>query len=43
MTSREKIFAAGDAKRGPSLVVWGIAEGRNVALAVDDYLMKDLK
>ena len=39
-TSKEKVFVAGDARRGPSLVVWGIAEGRNAALAVDKYLMK---
>ena len=34
----EKIFAAGDARRGQSLVVWAIAEGRACAEAVDDYL-----
>ncbi len=39
-TSNDKIFVAGDARRGPSLVVWGITEGRNVALSVDKYLMK---
>ena len=39
-TSDDKIFVAGDARRGPSLVVWGITEGRNVALSVDKYLMK---
>lgn len=39
-TSNSKIFVAGDARRGPSLVVWAIAEGRNAALAVDDYLMR---
>ena len=39
-TSKEKVFVAGDARRGPSLVVWGITEGRKVALAVDNYLMK---
>ena len=38
-TSKSKVFTAGDARRGPSLVVWGITEGRNVALAVDKYLM----
>lgn len=38
-TSREKVFVAGDARRGPSLVVWGINEGRKAAFAVDDYLM----
>lgn len=39
-TSNEKIFVAGDARRGPSLVVWAMAEGRNVALSVDKYLME---
>ena len=38
-TSREKVFVAGDARRGPSLVVWGRNEGRQAAFAVDDYLM----
>ncbi|MFP3990570.1 glutamate synthase subunit beta [Streptomyces sp. E11-3] len=32
------VFAAGDAARGQSLVVWAIAEGRSVAAAVDSYL-----
>jgi glutamate synthase (NADPH/NADH) small chain len=32
------VFAAGDARRGQSLVVWAIAEGRQAASAVDDYL-----
>jgi glutamate synthase (NADPH) small chain len=40
MTSREGIFAAGDASRGQSLIVWAIAEGRNVADNIDNYLMK---
>ena len=38
-TSVEKVFAAGDARRGQSLVVWAIAEGRKAARAVDEYLM----
>ena len=38
-TSREKIFAAGDMRRGQSLVVWAICEGRQAAHAVDKYLM----
>lgn len=38
-TQNEKIFAAGDARRGQSLVVWAIREGRDVARAVDNYLM----
>ena len=32
------IFAAGDARRGQSLVVWAIAEGRKAAAAIDGYL-----
>jgi glutamate synthase (NADPH/NADH) small chain len=39
-TSVDGVFAAGDMSRGQSLVVWAIAEGRKVAEAVDDYLMK---
>lgn len=39
MTSRDKIFCAGDMHRGQSLVVWAIAEGRAVARQVDEYLM----
>ena len=38
-TSRENVFAAGDAHRGQSLVVWAIAEGRACAKEVDNYLM----
>ena len=38
-TSVEKIFAAGDARRGQSLVVWAIREGRQAARAVDEFLM----
>jgi glutamate synthase (NADPH/NADH) small chain len=38
-TSVDKVFAAGDARRGQSLVVWAIAEGRKAARAVDEYLM----
>jgi len=37
-TSVPGIFAAGDARRGQSLVVWAISEGRNVASAVNEYL-----
>ena len=37
-TSVEKVFAAGDMRRGQSLVVWAIAEGRTVAAQVDEYL-----
>ena len=35
----EKIFAAGDCRRGQSLVVWAIAEGRQCSKEVDEYLM----
>jgi glutamate synthase (NADPH/NADH) small chain len=38
MSSVSGVFAAGDARRGQSLVVWAIAEGRNAAAAIDDYL-----
>lgn len=38
-TSKEKVFAAGDVRRGQSLVVWAIREGRQAARAVDEYLM----
>lgn len=34
------VFAAGDARRGQSLVVWAIAEGRGAAHAVDKFLQK---
>ena len=37
-TSVPGVFAAGDARRGQSLVVWAIAEGRGAAAAVDEYL-----
>jgi len=38
-TSLNKVFAAGDMRRGQSLVVWAIREGRQAARAVDEYLM----
>ena len=38
-TSVPGVFAAGDARRGQSLIVWAIAEGREVAHGVDAYLM----
>ena len=38
-TGREKVFAAGDMRRGQSLVVWAIAEGRDCAAEIDRYLM----
>jgi NADPH-dependent glutamate synthase beta subunit-like oxidoreductase len=37
-TSREKVFAAGDCRRGQSLVVWAINEGRGAAEAIDRFL-----
>ena len=40
-TSVPKIFAAGDMRRGQSLVVWAISEGREAALAADRFLMGD--
>jgi glutamate synthase (NADPH/NADH) small chain len=39
MTTQEGIFAAGDIRRGQSLVVWAISEGREAARAVDTWLM----
>jgi glutamate synthase (NADPH/NADH) small chain len=39
MSSAPGVFAAGDARRGQSLVVWAIAEGRKAARGVDEYLM----
>jgi glutamate synthase (NADPH/NADH) small chain len=38
-TNVPKVFAAGDMRRGQSLVVWAIREGRQAARAVDEYLM----
>jgi glutamate synthase (NADPH/NADH) small chain len=38
-TSVPKVFAAGDVRRGQSLVVWAIREGRQAARAVDEFLM----
>ena len=39
MTSVDGVFVAGDMTRGQSLVVWAIAEGREAARSVDEYLM----
>ena len=39
-TSQKGIFSAGDMRRGQSLVIWAIAEGRECARAVDEYLMQ---
>jgi glutamate synthase (NADPH) small chain len=38
-SSLDKVFAAGDIRRGQSLVVWAIREGRQAAHSVDKYLM----
>jgi glutamate synthase (NADPH/NADH) small chain len=38
-TNKVKVFAAGDVRRGQSLVVWAIREGRQAARAVDEFLM----
>jgi glutamate synthase (NADPH/NADH) small chain len=38
-TSVDKVFAAGDMRRGQSLVVWAIREGRQCAREVDAFLM----
>ena len=38
-TSVDKVFAAGDMRRGQSLVVWAISEGRQAARGVDEFLM----
>ena len=38
-TSIDKVFAAGDMRRGQSLVVWAIREGRQCAHAIDEFLM----
>ena len=39
MTSVPGVFAAGDMARGQSLVVWALAEGREAARGIDEYLM----
>jgi len=38
-TNADKVFAAGDMRRGQSLVVWAIREGRQAAHSVDKFLM----
>ena len=38
-TNVERVFAAGDMRRGQSLVVWAIQEGRAAAREVDEFLM----
>ena len=39
MSSVKGVFAAGDMRRGQSLIVWAISEGRRAARAVDEFLM----
>lgn len=41
MTGRKGVFAAGDIRRGQSLVVWAISEGREAARVVDEWLMRE--
>jgi glutamate synthase (NADPH/NADH) small chain len=38
-STNAKVFLAGDMRRGQSLVVWAISEGREAAVKVDEYLM----
>jgi len=40
MTSANGVFAAGDMRRGQSLIVWAIHEGRSAAEGVNEYLVK---
>jgi glutamate synthase (NADPH/NADH) small chain len=40
-TNLPTVFAAGDMRRGPSLVVWAIREGRNAAVSCDKYLNEE--
>jgi glutamate synthase (NADPH/NADH) len=42
-TSEKGVFAAGDCRRGQSLVVWGIQEGRQCAREVDEFLMQSTR
>lgn len=42
-TSVEGVFAAGDMRRGQSLVVWALAEGRRAARAIDEFLMGETR
>jgi glutamate synthase (NADPH) small chain len=43
MSSVSGVFAAGDMRRGQSLVVWAIAEGRKAARGIDRFLMGDTR
>ena len=38
-TTNPKVFAAGDLRRGQSLIVWAISEGREAAYHIDKFLM----
>jgi len=40
-TNVERVFAAGDCRRGQSLVVWAIAEGRQAAAQIDKFVMEE--
>ena len=42
-TSVKGVFAAGDCRRGQSLIVWGIQEGRQCARELDEYLMQSTR
>jgi glutamate synthase (NADPH/NADH) small chain len=42
-TSQPRIFACGDTRRGQSLVVWAICEGRECAAAVDAFLAAEVR
>ncbi len=39
MTSKKGVFCAGDMRRGQSLIVWAVSEGRKAARAIDEHLM----
>jgi glutamate synthase (NADPH/NADH) small chain len=43
MTSKKGVFSAGDMRRGQSLVVWAVSEGRRCADLMDKYLMSESK
>jgi glutamate synthase (NADPH/NADH) small chain len=43
MTSVPGVFAAGDMRRGQSLVVWAISEGRKAACGIDKYLLGETR
>jgi glutamate synthase (NADPH) small chain len=42
MTSVDGVFAAGDMRRGASLIVWAIREGRDAARGIDAYVTRDV-